>query len=124
MKAFLRGFIYAWRGLRYALTTQRNMKVHLLCTLLAVGISAALQISRLEWMLLCLTLALVMTLEMVNTALEATLDLISREHHPEIGIAKDVAAGAVLIAALFSLCIGALLWGPRLWELLQPFLTD
>ena len=106
-------------GLIYALHTQRNLQVHLTATLLASGLSLYLQISRLEWILLLLTFALVWMAEMVNTALEATLDHLAPEIHPQVKIAKDVAAGAVLVAALFSVLIGILLWGPRLLNLVK-----
>lgn len=118
--AFLKGFVFAWAGIRYGITTQRNMKVHFVCTILAILISFWLGMSATEWAVLFLTLSGVMTCEMVNTALETTLDLISLEQHPLIRIAKDVSAGAVLIQAVFSLLIGICLWGPKLLKLLQP----
>ncbi|MGE3727121.1 MAG: diacylglycerol kinase family protein [Candidatus Sericytochromatia bacterium] len=117
--AFFKGFKWAFSGLFYALHTQRNMQVHLLATLLASGLSLYLQISRLEWILLLLTFALVWMAEMVNTALEATLDHLAPEIHPQVKIAKDVAAGAVLVAAIFAILIGFLLWGPRLLSQLR-----
>lgn len=114
LSAFFKGFKWAGSGLYYALQTQRNMQVHLLATLLASGLSYWLGLSRLEWILLLLTFALVWMAEMVNTALEATLDHLAPEIHPQVKIAKDVAAGAVLVASLFAVLIGILLWGPRL----------
>lgn len=115
--AFFKGFQWAFSGLFYALQTQRNLQVHLVATLLASGLSFWLGLSRLEWILLLLTFALVWMAEMVNTALEATLDHLAPEIHPQVKIAKDVAAGAVLVAALFAVLIGILLWGPRLLTL-------
>jgi undecaprenol kinase len=115
--AFFKGFKWAGSGLFYALQTQRNMQVHLAATLLASGLSFWLKLSRLEWLLLLLTFALVWMAEMVNTALEATLDHLAPEIHPQVKIAKDVAAGAVLVASLFAILIGILLWGPRLLRL-------
>lgn len=114
LKAFFRAFGYAWEGLSYALATQRNMKVHVVMSALAVAISLFLGLEALEWAVLCLTLALVISLEMVNTAIEAGMDSISTEPHPQIKIAKDVAAGAVLVAAALALLVGACLWGPKL----------
>ncbi|MBT9546421.1 MAG: diacylglycerol kinase family protein [Candidatus Sericytochromatia bacterium] len=117
--AFFKGFKWAFSGLFYAIQTQRNLQVHLAATLLASGLSFWLGLSRLEWILLLLTFALVWMAEMVNTALEATLDHLAPEIHPQVKIAKDVAAGAVLVAALFAVLIGILLWGPRLLNLLR-----
>jgi len=114
MAAFLRSFVWAWAGICAAFASQRNLKVHGLCALLALGFSAWLGLSRLEWALLLLTITLVLMAEMLNTALETTLDLISTETHPQIKFAKDVAAGAVLITACLALAMAALLWGPRL----------
>lgn len=118
---FFRGFVFAWAGIRHGLTTQRNLRVQAVCTLLAIAVSLWLGMSPLEWAVLFLTLAGVMACELVNTALETTLDLISREQHPLIRIAKDCSAGAVLIWAVFSILIGVCLWLPKLsLRLLQP----
>lgn len=117
---FLKGFAYAWAGIQYGVKTQRNMKVHVVCSLLAVSISLYLGMSPVEWAVLFLTLSGVMTCEMVNTALETTLDRISLEQHPLIRIAKDVSAGAVLIQAVFAVLIGLCLWLPKLIFLFQP----
>ncbi len=111
---FFKGFAYAWAGIHYSVKTQRNMKVHVVCSMLAVGLSLWLGINALEWAVLFLTLSGVMTCEMVNTALETTLDRISLEQHPLIRIAKDVSAGAVLIQAVFAVLIGLCLWVPKL----------
>ncbi|HEY9841446.1 MAG: diacylglycerol kinase family protein [Candidatus Sericytochromatia bacterium] len=116
--AFLRSCGYAFAGIRHGLISQRNLRIQAVCTLAAVGLSLWLGLSPLEWAVLFLTLAGVMACEMVNTALETTLDLISREQHPLIGIAKDVAAGAVLIWALASLGVAVCLWGPKLLRLM------
>ena len=113
-KAFVQGFRYAIAGLIYTLRTQRNMRVHVLMACLACMISGWLKLQPTEWAILFLTLALVMALEMVNTALETTLNLISEDFHPQIKIGKDVAAGAVFIVAIFALGVGAALWLPKL----------
>ncbi len=117
MQKFFRGFVYAWQGIVYALQTQLNMRVHLVVSIAAITLSIWLGISRIEWMLLLMTLAQVISLEIVNTALEVSLDLISKEHNPWIGRAKDLAAGAVLVSAVFAIGVGFLLWGPRLWQI-------
>lgn len=119
MQKFLRSFTYAWQGIVYAVGTQLNMRVHLTVSLAAIALSLWLGISRLEWMLLLITLAQVLSLEIINTALEVSLDFICKEHNPAIGHAKDLAAGAVLISALFAIGVGVLLWGPRLWHLVS-----
>lgn len=113
-RAFFRAFGYAWEGVVFAFASQRNMKVHALMSCCAILISIVLNLSSLEWAVLFLTLALVISLEMVNTAIEAGMDSISTELDPKIKIAKDVAAGAVFISAFFALGVGACLWIPKL----------
>lgn len=119
LRDFVRSLGWAINGLRYGLRTQRNLKIQAVCTVLAIAISLWLGMSATEWAILILILAGVMAGEMLNTALEATLDLISREQNPQIGLAKDVAAGAVLVWAMASLLIALCLWGPKLTGLIR-----
>jgi undecaprenol kinase len=114
LKAFLKSFRWAGSGLFYALKTQRNMQVHLFASCLACCISLWLGMSNIEWMILLLTVSSVWVAEMFNTALETTLDYLAPEIHPQVKTAKDVAAGAVLIASIFAVLIGIGLWGPKL----------
>lgn len=118
LDGFLRSAGYALQGLRYGFRTQRNVKIQSVCAILALLLSVMLGLTSSEWAILILTFAGVMACEMVNTALETTLDIISREQHPQIGLAKDVAAGAVLVWALASLLIACCLWGPKFIHLL------
>ncbi len=92
------------------------MKVHLIAAILVAVAAAWLEIKPVEWALLLLAMALVISLEMVNTAIELTIDRIGPERHPLAKAAKDTAAGAVLIAAVFAAAIGLLLLGPPLWD--------
>lgn len=120
-RKFIKGFGYACNGIKVAFQTQQNMRVHGFIALLAIGLSYGLGLHALEWAILFLAIGLIVALEMLNTALEVTLDFISREQHPQIGIAKDVAAGAVLWAALCCVFVGMGLWGERLGLLLGVF---
>jgi diacylglycerol kinase len=86
-------------------------------TLLIVGISLAWGLSRLEWLVLVLTISLVLSMEAINTAVEAVVDLASPQFHPLAKLAKDVAAGGVLIAAIGAVVIALLLYGERLLRL-------
>jgi diacylglycerol kinase len=81
----------------------------------ACGLAAWLHISRAEWSVLILTIASVLILEGLNTTVEAAVDLASPEIHPLAKIAKDVAAGMVLIAAIASVIVGLIILGPPLW---------
>lgn len=110
-------FGYAWSGVRYLFATQRNAKIHATAGVAAVALAALLRITLVEWAVLVLTIALVITLEGVNTAVEAVVDLASPSYHPLAKIAKDVAAGTTLIAAVAAVAVGLLLFGPRLLAL-------
>jgi len=91
------------------------MKLHIIAMVVALSVAWWLEISRDEWMLLLLTIALVLIAEMFNTAIEAVVDLVSPVYHPLAKIAKDVAAGAVLLATLTALANGYLLFFSRLF---------
>jgi diacylglycerol kinase len=104
----------AGRGLSYLFRTQRNIRIHLLVAIAAVGLGVWLGLERSEWAILTLTIGLVFGAEAMNTAIEAVIDLVQPTYHPLAGAAKDVAAGGVLIAALIAVVVGILLFGPRL----------
>ena len=114
---FLRGFVHAWDGITYAFRTQRNARVHLAVALAVSVVAVALHVSLLEFALLSLAMMAVMVAELVNTVAEAIVDMVTREYHPLAKVAKDVGAGAVLLAAMFAVVIGALVLGPHLWLL-------
>lgn len=118
--AFLRGFVYAGRGLRYAVRTQRNMRVHLSLACLAIALGLVLRISPVEFALVFIAIMLVFGMEMLNTVVEACVDLITREHHPLARTAKDVAAGAVLLNAILAVIIALFVFVPHLWRLVAP----
>ena len=107
----LLSFQYAGQGVGYALRTQRNFRIHLIIGAVALSLSIYYQLSAVACSVISLTIALVLVLELLNTALEAVVDLtVGREFHQLAKIAKDCAAGAVLIAAIAALIIaGALL---------------
>src|ERR1700726_1795607 len=105
-KAFITGFGHAFNGLWYALRTQRNVRVHLLIGTLAIVLGVILRISAAEFALIFVAIAGVFTTEMFNTVLEICVDLASPDYHPLAKIAKDVAAGAVLLNAMLAIVIG------------------
>ena len=107
-------FNHAIEGIIYAIKTQRNMRIHLLIATLVLFGSLFFDLSKIEILLLFLTIALVIILEMVNTAIEVTIDLNANYYHPLAKIAKNVAAGAVLIAALNSILVGYLIFYDKL----------
>lgn len=111
----VRSFGFAFAGVAYLLRTQRNARIHVVAGALACWVAAWLRIGRLEWAVLVFTIALVIILEGLNTAIEAAIDLASPEVHPLAKAAKDLAAGMVLVAAIASVAVGLLILGPPLW---------
>ena len=115
---FLRSFGYAFEGIYYTLRTQRNMRVHLGIGLVAAALGLWLGLSFTEWAVLLVMMALVYTLEMLNTVVESLVDLATDRYHPLAKVAKDVAAGAVLVAAIFAVGVGLVLFLPKLLQLI------
>ncbi len=118
MRRVSRSFVYAFRGVGELLRTQTNARLHLVATIVVIGAGFGFEITRGEWLAVIGAIGLVWTAEGVNTAIEAVADLASPEQHPLAARAKDVAAGAVLLAALAALAIGAIVFVPRLAALL------
>ncbi len=112
-----RSFACAGAGVAHGLRTERNVRIHAAATLLAVALAALLRLDAGEWAVLLLTVGLVWATELINTAIEAVVDLVSPDQHELARIAKDVASGAVLVAAVIAVFVGVLLFGPRLWAL-------
>lgn len=114
MNKFLKSFIYAFKGLAYAFKTQLNFKVHCLAALLVILLGLFVKLSAGEWVWVALAIALVLIVELLNTALEVLVDMISPQQNPKAGVIKDVAAAAVLIAAFLALTIGLFIFVPKL----------
>ncbi len=110
----LTSIVNALRGIVYLVRTQHNAWIHLVAMLIVFGMGAAFRLSGWEWCSLLLCFMAVWSAEALNTALELLCDVVSPEFHPMVGKAKDVAAGAVLIAAIGSAAVGAILLIPRL----------
>lgn len=111
----LRSFYFAFAGVWFLLRTQRNARIELAIGAAACGVAAWVGISRPEWAVLVFTIALVLILEGLNTAVELCVDLAMPRTHPLAKHAKDLAAGMVLIASIASVAVGLLILGPPLW---------
>ena len=112
-----RSFGYAGQGIRHAWQTQRHLRIHVGLGLLAVGLGLALGIGVGEWAALLTVMTVVIALELINTVVEAVVDLASPQFHPTAKVAKDVAAGAVLVSAAGAALVGAVIFIPRLLAL-------
>jgi len=119
---FIAGFGFAFSGLWYALRTQRNARVHALLAALAILLGILLHISNVEFALVFVAITSVFIAEMFNTVFELCVDLASPEYHPIAKIAKDVAAGAVLLNAMLAIVIALFVYGPHLWVLFGKFI--
>jgi len=116
-------FKYAWAGLRYAFISQRNFRIHTVMGALAISSGVFLHLTAIEMAVIALTSALVLALELLNTAIESVVDLTVKQSYHELAkIAKDCAAGAVLISALGSLLVAGWLLLPPLLALIQSAL--
>ncbi len=119
LRARLRSFCYAWRGIVALVLTQGNALVHLAATFVVVLVGFCLKVTDSEWIGLILSIAVVWIAEGLNTAIEALADRITMEEDPLIRRAKDVAAGAVLLAAIAAAVVGAIIFGPRIAALFR-----
>ena len=113
MGGFLKGFVYAWRGIA-AGAAGRNFRVMLAAAAVVIVLGFSLEISGVEWALVTLAMGLVLALELLNTAGEELVDILSPGHDSRYGLVKDILAGAVLIAALVAAVVGALVFLPKL----------
>ncbi len=113
-------FRYAIDGLGHLFRTQRNARIHAALGTVVIVCGALFHIERLEWVAVAGVITLMLVVEGLNTAIEAVVDLVSPTYHRYAKIAKDVAAGAVLLSALGAIIVGALIFLPRLWALLAP----
>ncbi|KMT21655.1 diacylglycerol kinase [Clostridium cylindrosporum] len=114
IKKTIDSFNYAIEGIIYAVRTQRNMKIHLVTATLILIFSLFFDFSKIEMLILFLTITLVVVLELINTAIEAAIDVTANYYHPLAKISKNVAAGAVLISAINAMAVGYLLFFDKL----------
>ena len=119
-RKFLESLKLAAEGVSYCIRTQRNMKIHLVVALFAALLCLFLRISGAELVMIINAIALVFICEIINTAVEKAVDTATLEYNPTAKISKDVAAGAVLVAALNSIITGILVFGRHLW----PFVLE
>jgi diacylglycerol kinase (ATP) len=110
----LRSFNHAFQGLVYAVRYQRNMRIHMAVALVVLVVSVFLNVSRLELVVVFATIAFVLMAELINTAVEAVVDIVTDEFDPRAKVAKDVAAAAVLVAAINALVVAYLVLADRL----------
>lgn len=114
IKNLIDSFNYAVTGILMAMKTEKNLRIHYLTSIAVIIFSLFFDFSRLEFMILLFAVSLVIVTEMINTAIEKTIDMITKKYHPLAKIAKDISAGAVLISAINAVVVGYLLFFDRL----------
>jgi diacylglycerol kinase len=103
-------FRYALQGFAHTIRTQRSMRVHIAAAVLVTLAGVAVRLERVEWAIIAICVGLVLSSELINTALEAVVDLVSPEFDPKAKVAKDAAAAAVFVFAVISVIVGALIF--------------
>jgi diacylglycerol kinase (ATP) len=112
--SILQSFNFAFEGIIHVLRTQRNMRIHFIIAIAVLLAALAVDVSKLELIVLLLSISFVLIAEMINTAIEATVDVASTSFDPMAKLAKDIAAGAVLIAAVNAVGVGYIVFSDRL----------
>jgi len=115
MQKFLRGFKFAINGLVYAIRTQLNVRVQLFSVLIVAVAGFCYQISSLEWLAVVICIGAVLLAELMNTAIETLVDMVSPEFNTKAGLVKDIAAAAVLITALMALAVALIIFVPKIF---------
>lgn len=113
-KKIINSFKYAFEGIKSSLKTERNIKIHFSMMVLVIVAGILLDISTYEWMICIILFGMVIGGELVNTAIEEVTDLVTTEINPKAKLAKDIAAGAVLIMAITSAIIGLIIFIPKI----------
>ncbi|MGB6267452.1 MAG: diacylglycerol kinase family protein [Olleya sp.] len=106
---------YAFKGMLILLKTEASIKIQFVIAVFVTSLGFWLNISATEWIMQCFAIGLVMSIEGVNTAIEAIADFVHPEHHKKIGFIKDVAAGAVFMASIAASIIGLIIYIPKLF---------
>ncbi|MCM3237040.1 diacylglycerol kinase family protein [Heyndrickxia oleronia] len=119
---FWKAFKFAFQGIMHACKTERNVQFHFAASVIVILFSIYLNISLFEWLFICLCIFGVITLELINSAIERIVDLASPSYHPLAKQAKDIAAGAVLVYSIMTVIIGSIIFLPKLARLFQSYI--
>ncbi len=114
IKRFLASFKYSFAGLKYAYLNEQSMLIHLLAVIVVVFAGIALKINTTEWLFCLCMFGFVMGAELLNTAIEATIDLVTKEYHPMAKVAKDTASAAVLVLSVVAAIVGLAIFIPKI----------
>lgn len=113
-KNFGVALLHSLNGMKYTFQTETNLKIQLLFAIIAIGAGMIVSLDLVEWLILCLTIGMVISAEIINTAIEMVLDLYSETYNEKIKLAKDISSGAVLVTAIVSIIVGCILFLPKI----------
>lgn len=116
---FMKSFNYSFQGLIYAIKQEQSFLVMMICLILTLGFGIFLNISILEWFFILISIGLVLGTELLNTAIEATIDLVAPSFHPLAKIAKDTASASVFIYSFIAFIIGCLVFIPKVINFIE-----
>ena len=112
-----KSFYHAFQGIRVNILNERNLCIHFMVMLLVISFVFIFKINKTEWLICILLFGFVITLELMNTAIETAIDICMPEINPKAKLAKDTSAGAVLVVAIVSVVIGIMIFGPKILEI-------
>lgn len=115
MKCFLNRFVNTYAGFKSLYSKDNNFLIHLCCAVLVVVLGLLFNLSQNEWLFIITAIFLVLITEAINTALEATVDLVTKQYRPLAKIAKDISAFAVLLASIYAVIVALMIFLPYLF---------
>lgn len=115
---FIKSLSYAWQGIKYCFRSEKNFRIQLIIALIAFVFAIVLKVGTNEWLAILFCSALVLSLEIINTAIEKLSNVVSTSIHPDIKVIKDMAAGAVFLVSIISLIIGCIIFFSKI----DPFI--
>ena len=115
---FIDSMNHAIDGINYTIDHERNFKTEMIIAMLVIVACFFFKVSKIEWLILLITTSSVLVLELVNTSIERCVDLVTKDYKELAKHAKDVSAGAVLLASLFSVCVGIIIFLPKILEMI------
>ena len=119
MKKTKNAFVFALKGLQYAFVNETNFKIEIFCAVAVCILGFAFQITNIEWLIILINIGFVLSAELINTAIEKLCDAITKEQNPTIKIVKDVAAAAVLLAAVVAFICALIIFVPAFLKLIN-----
>lgn len=118
-KRFVNSFKYSIEGLSYTIKNEQSIIIMVMFLILAITCGFILNINPIEWVFIFLTISMVLATELINTSIEATIDLLSPKFHPLAKIAKDTSSAAVFVSSIISIVIGGIIFIPKVLAILE-----